>query len=489
MNVFKATRSMPLRANAAGALTNDSVLLSMLRSHRLADRYLMLLALVLLGYALFGRGFAYVGLPPLFLGELVLALGFGLLLCHREVWVVLRQPAILAVIAFVVWGMMCTLPYLGQYGIDALRDAVLWGYALYALVVATLLIADPARLAWLMFMYRRFIVLLLVLAPIVWLVHSRYQAVLPTWPWAPGMPVLWFKGGDHAVHLAGAYAYLALFGIGGTVMPLLIYPLMAVNMGIILVGRAATLTVAAAFGLMMLFRPRSPLNWGVVLMAITVVTLLWTTGLVIDIPNSHRKISIEQLTSNIESMVDESEGDLHGTKRWRLDWWATIVDYTFYGDYFWTGKGFGVNLADVDGFQADPDSAIRSPHNGHLTVLARMGVPGLAIWLAVHGLWALGILDALYRSARARMAARIQTRAEGLPLPPRLDRWFGLFAFLFVYYIAFLVNASFDVFLEGPMGGVWFWTVYGIGLAAVWIYHRCPETLDVLESHENSVRP
>jgi len=43
-----------------------------------------------------------------------------------------------------------------------------------------------------------------------------------------------------------------------------------------------------------------------------------------------------------------------------------------------------------------------------------------------------------------------------------------------------MVNASFDVLLEGPMGGIWFWTVYGVGLAAMWIYQRYPEILEDL---------
>ena len=42
---------------------------------RLADRYLVGLAVCLLGYALFGRAFAYLGVPPLFIGEAMLVLG------------------------------------------------------------------------------------------------------------------------------------------------------------------------------------------------------------------------------------------------------------------------------------------------------------------------------------------------------------------------------------------------------------------------------
>jgi hypothetical protein len=28
-----------------------------------------------------------------------------------------------------------------------------------------------------------------------------------------------------------------------------------------------------------------------------------------------------------------------------------------------------------------------------------------------------------------------------------------------------MVNATFDVYLEGPQGGIWFWCVFGFGIA------------------------
>ena len=39
------------------------------------DRYLALLAIVLLGYALMGKGFAYLGFPPLYVGEIAFLTG------------------------------------------------------------------------------------------------------------------------------------------------------------------------------------------------------------------------------------------------------------------------------------------------------------------------------------------------------------------------------------------------------------------------------
>ncbi len=46
-----------------------------LTDRRAGRGWLILWAIMLAGYALFGRGFAYLGIPPLFIGELTLAAG------------------------------------------------------------------------------------------------------------------------------------------------------------------------------------------------------------------------------------------------------------------------------------------------------------------------------------------------------------------------------------------------------------------------------
>jgi hypothetical protein len=111
------------------------------------------------------------------------------------------------------------------------------------------------------------------------------------------------------------------------------------------------------------------------------------------------------------------------------------------------GKGYGINLANSDGFQVGTrDEPLRSPHSSHLAFLARSGVPGFLLWLALQLTWAFLMLKS-YLQAR-RLEAGI---------------WVGLFAWLLSYWLAFMVAAGFDVFLEGPMAGIPFWTLFGVG--------------------------
>ena len=178
-----------------------------------------------------------------------------------------------------------------------------------------------------------------------------------------------------------------------------------------------------------------------------------------------RDLSVEQVAENVQSVFGRSgSAALDGTKRWRLLWWGEIVDYTVRGRYFWTGKGFGVNLAESDGFAVLDDGSLRSPHNAHLTVLARAGVPGALLWLALHVAWFGSVVAAWARARRLRQR-----------------RWTAVFAWLAGVWLAFLVNASFDVFLEGPMGGVWLWSLMGVGVAAVRLQRTHPDLLAPLD--------
>src|SRR5207245_8732536 len=102
-----------------------------------------------------------------------------------------------------------------------------------------------------------------------------------------------------------------------------------------------------------------------------------------------RQIGPGQLLENITGAFSETGNDaLDGTREWRMKFWTTIIDYTIFGSYFWTGKGYGINLADDAGLQA-ADPPTRSPENSHLTLLARSGVPGFSLWVVLQLTWAV----------------------------------------------------------------------------------------------------
>lgn len=148
-----------------------------------------------------------------------------------------------------------------------------------------------------------------------------------------------------------------------------------------------------------------------------------------------RKVGIEQVTQNVGSFVGASkDANLEDNKLWRLVWWAKILDYSFSPSYFFQGKGLGMSLSETDEVVSE-EAEVRSPHNFHLTVMARFGVPIFCIWL----FWLFILYKPMFKRHLDAKTLLIST-----------------------VLLAFMVNASFDVFLEGPMGAFPFWTWVGL---------------------------
>ena len=334
------------------------------------DRYLVWLGWVLLGYALLGRGFAYIGVPPLFIGEATALFGVLALLSARgAATTALKLPLVQVLLVFMAWGAACTLPYLPAYGIDALRDGVLWGYGVFAVVVAGLLVHRPARLRNLFFRYRGFVV---AVAALAWLV-LLLKGYVPVLPKVPGtkISIVEPKSADVLVHAAcaGAFVVLGMRRANPVLVVMLAVPFVLGN-------RAGMLGSLVAVGLAILLSPlKGRVAWLGYLGVCTVLALVLLSPTVMV---GSREISTDLIWTKVESIFTESEaGRWDNTKDWRLEWWEKIVGYTVDGPYFWTGKGYGVNLSVDDGFKSGAGEDLRSPHNGHMTVLARSGVPGL----------------------------------------------------------------------------------------------------------------
>ena len=421
-----------------------------------------LLAVVLLGYAVCGKGFAYVGMPPLFIGELTLGCGLVAFSTARGWKTVLADWRLWPLLALCAWGLIRTVPFISADPVNAIRDGVVWGYGTFAFVMAALIVDRPAILGRLLRLYRRFVKVFAVCIPIAFVLYHFGAQSLPKWPWAPTVSVVSVKEGDALVHLGGCMASL-IAGLGGGPIGLGFVALLTLDaaaMGVI--DRAGMVAFIAVFAAAVVFRPRTRVIGQAIATVVLTVAVLWATDANIPVPGGKgRVISFDQEFKNLTSTVSDSGNEgLDGNKQWRLNWWKEIRRYTFHGQYFWKGKGFGINLADDDGFQVLGDHSLRNPHSVHMTMLARGGVPMLALWVLVQAAFAAAVGVAFYRARRAGQR-----------------QWEGLFFFLGVYWMAFLINGSFDVYLEGPMGGIWFWTVYGVGIGAAMVHGRAPDAL------------
>ena len=431
----------------------------------LGPAFLVILGVTLSGYALLGRGFAYLGVPPIFVGEVVLLLGLLTWTLTGNVRIFESRLSWLLVLLMAI-GALGTGRWIGVYGMDALRDGALWGYGLFAFFVGTFLLRGRGRILTVVRVYAKWMPWFLAWIPIAMFIHLFLNHAIPRWP-ISNVPVLNPKGGDIAVHLAGAMAFLAL-GIhrlqtikksGLAIrMDWLLWALLIIASITILTGRAALLTIASTALLLLILRPSK--HWiKPVLIGIAFIMLAIAVDAEFRADDRPRSVSPQALAQTFESIFRETGASYHdGTRQWRLEWWGDIWNYTARGDYFWTGKGYGVNLADDDGFQVigfnSGQPALRSPHNSHITFLARSGVPGFTLWIVLQLLFALSLIRAHRESKR-----------QGRDDFARLNLW------VLAYWLAFMVNAGFDVFLEGPQGGIWFWSLFGFGVALT-LYQR-----------------
>lgn len=435
------------------------------------QRWVAVWMLLLAGLALGGKGTAYLGLPPIFITEIVLVSG-GLVLLLQSTWrALLKDPTVVLILAFFGLGLARSLPYFGTHpATEVLRDGVLYGYGGFALIVTGVLLAQPELLPWVLRKYRAFACVFLLVMPFFWIAGQVFKDQVPVYPWASDVPIIDLSPGDSPVHLGGvvAFAIVGLFraefmGLPRRLLEVL-FPLMALVLVAIAgaVSRGGLVSFGLAASAAFAMRPRSAWARHLFLVVLFVLPAILLIDPRLPMPGRTREFSARQLALNVTSIIGENrEGDLDETKRWRLQWWGKIVGYTFHGDYFWLGKGFGVNLADSDGFQVEYDSTpLRSPHNGHLTVLARMGVPGFILWALIQLSWLYAMLNGY---VRARQREHVT--------------WMMLFVFLIAYWLAISFNAAFDVYLEGPMGGAWFWSLIGFGIAAAWLYERRPDLL------------
>jgi hypothetical protein len=421
---------------------------------RTRDRYLLFLVTILAGYALMGKGFAYLGFPPLYIGEI--ALLTGIIVLGRSGTVIASLATLPSVVLLVtmMWVLVLTIPYLEVYGVDALRDSVIIMYGGFALIVIGLLLEEPRRIDTVLHYYGRLLVMFPAIPVGFWLTKYWGDAIPSIW--GP-VPIVEIGASAVGTHLAGAAVFVLIGYRKVSVMWIAVWLLTAAMLAATNRGAALAVLVPCVFAIIMLGRLRWMLRWAAVgAVAFAATFAIESTYLEHEQAKDSldRSVTAHQLAENAMSIFGDSGEQTQGTKEWRLRWWDMIITDTVYGPNFWTGRGFGLNLAEADGFAgAESGPPLRAPHNANMTLLARAGVPGLALWWLLLLCWGGMLLKAMF-AARAR----------------RHKHWANVFLWVFCYAASIVINATFDVTLEGPVQGIWFWSLFGFGVGSVMVY-------------------
>lgn len=424
---------------------------------RIARRVLRLLLvaipLVLAGYALDDRGFAYVAsVPgtPIFAAEVLLLLGLLYVsVATGYLRAALRGSLPLGLLLiFIAWGLARTLPLIPVYGLDSVRDAALWYYALMAVLIATLMAAAPDLLHRWVRAYAPFLVVLLLWSPVAVML---YASTTPTVP-LTGVPLFSHKPGNIAVAAATTVAFLWLVpthSLGRRLRLLLTALATVVILAVGTQNRAGLLAALAGVVMTAALMTGGRRTMAMTIIGTVLIGLLVGWGLDLHITGRQgRDYSVAQLFDNATSLTGgQSTGTLGATVQFRDQLWSGVVTLAEGRGALVTGLGFGPNLAQQLGVSLGAGDPLRSPHNSHIDVVARMGIVGGVLWL---GFWTAWYVEMFRR-----------LRLGGSSLEPEHR---GLLKVCIVGVTAILINAYFDPTLESPQVALWLWTLVGLGL-------------------------
>ena len=397
--------------------------------------YLRAYLLVMTLYVFLNKGVAYT-----YLVEALWLSGILLLLMDRKKVEFIWNKTTKLILFFIAISCIYILRGFTKYDIiDLIRDSFIFQYGWFVFIL--FLFKHKLEQIWgtLFFIYKWF--------PFVALLNFILQYFVPFFETVTpfgGIPILLYKNGDMGVQLLISTLLLLYTFEKKPLKWRVLLSLVIVLDFLILAsysrsGIVAFLTSMLCF---IYFNKDIQLQSRVrLLLKYLPIILLIVTPIYINIKVTEnfqgRSVGFEQIKNNFSSIVGgTTDATSENNVVWRLVWWAKIIDYSFSSPNFFIGKGLGMNLATDDDIITLDDS-LRSPHNFHLNIMTRFGVLLFMIWTY----FLIQILKPIFKK-----------QLEGKRL------------LIGCILLGFLINASFDVFLEGPMGAFPFWTWVGLYL-------------------------
>ena len=396
--------------------------------------YEKVLLLVFALYVYFGKGLAYS-----YLAEIIWVIGLILLFIDRKNINILKNIRTIILIVLLFINIIYVMKGVSNYTFfDVLRDSFILNYIYFAFIVFLFYdtITDFINAIIKIYKFYPLIVSFLYILSL-----NNFFGNLSIFG---EKHLLYFKYGDILVHLYISFVFFlaGYFNFSNKLKFLNLSAFLFLFIIASSYNRSGMLSFIIAITIF-LIKNKNYINLLKFKKYIfnLMVSLLIISPIIYFIPNDEnyqgRRTGVSQISNNITSIFsDDIEGSLTDNKIWRYLWWAKIIDYTFAGPYFNAGKGLGINLALDDEINYDTlDSDLRSPHNFHLNILARYGVPIFIFWI----IWLI---------------------LNFIRLKNKNITTFKLI--LITIQVAFIINSTFDVYLEGPMAAFPFWLFVGL---------------------------
>lgn len=395
--------------------------------------YIKTYLFVLLLYVFFNKGVAYS-----YMAEILLVAGIFILFINRKKFEIGLDGKQIIIGIFIITSFLYIVICIFQYPIlNVLRDSLAFQYAWFAFIIYFL--KNEYDFIW------QKIIHIYKWAPLVlFLNFFLFYFVflyLPPINIYGNQNIIIYKNGDKSVHLLISTILMFLYTEKYSRKWLIANTILIVINFLILLAftRSGSVAYILALFSFFFFSKEKILNESLrKLLRYVPIIMVIGMGLfvAIDIQGDAqgRTISLSQITDNFSSIVSTNiDGNLAENKVWRLIWWAKLVNESFTFQHFFVGKGLGMSLAGNDILNTDDN--LRSPHNFNLTILARFGYIVFITWI----IWLVSLFKPLYTRKLAGKTLAITS-----------------------ILLAFIINGSFDVFFEGPMGAFPFWTFVGL---------------------------
>lgn len=394
--------------------------------------YLRFYLLVYSLYAYFNKGIAYS-----YLVEFLLIVGTGYIILNLKMYQLLLNKGTRIVLFILIVNTVYVALSIGKWPIKEIaQDALIFYYSIFIFIVFSLEESIDELKNGLYFIYKYYPLVALVSFLLVSYVPFCQKFVL----FEP-IPLFLYKFGDMSIHLLITTILLLIGQIKLPPKYAVINNLIIAYLFLVIAAYNRAGMISYLFGLLLfLFIYRGKISRQVFMSysKILPIFLIIVFGLYLNTKTEEnfqgRKVGLAQLEENITSIFSSGyNGSLEDNKLWRLAWWGSILSDAIEPKNALMGKGLGVNLSENAAITIE-DEGLRSPHNFHLTILARFGFIVLLVWFVWIYLHAskLRYKENVYESS------------------------------IIIILLSFLLNASFDVYLEGPMGAFPFWTWTGI---------------------------
>jgi hypothetical protein len=413
------------------------------------------LGLLVIGYFIAGKGFAYIGIHPFYIGEIVLAwcvFCWLLRLSLRKIDKPFPDGLVFYVLsAIVISGTIQLFFVIETYGFLAMRDYAMIGYIGYFIISYDVFKLEKNRKTF----YR-----MAIAASIIAMIMLIISTVLSL-DWTKTVP-LSLSGRPifmpHSDTLVPVYATLTSFLVSGAASSGLSMLGISCAIGLVLFSlanlkSAFLLGLIAVMGLYLFVKKlRSKLiqvSMGVL------VSLSLAIIVILAIGGTYSKELEDRVGSEFKSLLPNeifTSGNVRtgSTAEWRYIWWSKIAENTLNRNpLFGSGLGSDISkdfLKDYFSFAVveDDGSISRYPHNILFTALGRLGLVGFTLWGAL-------ILTIFLYAFNFARAMKIEKRPA----------W-GFYAWSFV--LAAVANSLVQATFEAPYAAIPFWIFFGCAI-------------------------